>query len=113
MKMKTEKIIWPSYLEGDMKSNAETSEVTIESSFHFELFCWTAVMLTPILCWVNGPSVSTDQFVTRIVVFTLALIGAVGIRSTKVFLNRRLLPRQCGDCGRSINCGKAQPSDSD
>jgi hypothetical protein len=45
-----------------------------------ELGCWTMVALAPFLYWVNGPAVSTDQFVVRTAVVTLALVGGVAIR---------------------------------
>ena len=52
-----------------------------------ELGCWTMVVLAPILTWVNGPAVSTDQAVVRGLVFALALAG--GIITTAVRLLRR------------------------
>ena len=52
-----------------------------------ELSCWTMVVLAPILTWVNGPAVSTDQAVVRGLVFALALAG--GIITTAVRLLRR------------------------
>jgi hypothetical protein len=42
-----------------------------------ELCCWFVVVLAPILTWVNGPSVSTDQFVVRTFVFCAALTGGI------------------------------------
>ncbi len=52
-----------------------------------ELGCWTMVVLAPVLTWVNGPAVSTDQAVVRGSVFALALVG--GIVTTAVRLLRR------------------------
>lgn len=49
-----------------------------------EFSCWTIVLLAPILTWVNGPAVSTDQFVVRVAVFVIALAGAFGIRVGKI-----------------------------
>ncbi len=54
-----------------------------------EFCCWTAVALAPILTWVNGPAVSTDQFVVRTSTFSLALCGAIGLRLRKVISRRR------------------------
>ncbi len=48
-----------------------------------EFGCWTMVALAPFLYWVNGPAVSTDQFVVRTALVTLALTGAVSVRLTK------------------------------
>lgn len=53
-----------------------------------EFCCWTAVFLAPILTWVNGPSVSTDQFVMRTIVFSLAVCGAFSLRARN-FVHRR------------------------
>jgi hypothetical protein len=45
-----------------------------------EFMCWTVLALAPFLRWVNGPAVSTDQFVTHITVLTIALTGAIALR---------------------------------
>jgi hypothetical protein len=52
-------------------------------------FCsWFVVVLAPILTWVNGPPVSTDQAVVRWIVFLLALTGGI-VFSTMNFLRWR------------------------
>lgn len=61
----------------------------INPRFLAEFCCWTMVGLAPILTWINGPSVSTDQFVVRTTVFVLALIGAIGFRVTNLLRKRR------------------------
>lgn len=48
-----------------------------------ELACWTTIALAPILYWVNGPAVSTDQLVVRTAMVALALVGGFVIRVTK------------------------------
>jgi hypothetical protein len=48
-----------------------------------EFACWTVLVLTPFLWWVNGPAVSTDQFVVRTALTVLALVGAVSLRIAK------------------------------
>jgi hypothetical protein len=45
-----------------------------------ELACWVTLTLSPFLYWVNGPAVSTDQFVTRASLVILAAFGAIGFR---------------------------------
>lgn len=45
-----------------------------------EFCCWTTLALAPFLYWVNGPAVSTDQFVVRTGLVVLAACGAVGLR---------------------------------
>jgi hypothetical protein len=45
-----------------------------------EFCCWTVVALAPILRWVNGPAVTTDQFVVQVSLVSVALVAAVGLR---------------------------------
>ena len=52
--------------------------------FLAEFFAWTTLALVPFLTWVNGPSVSTDQFVVRTSIVTLALVTAVSLRVGKM-----------------------------
>ena len=54
-----------------------------------EFACWTAVVLAPFLRLVNGPSVSTDQFVVRTVLVVTALLGACSLRLYKLLIRRR------------------------
>jgi hypothetical protein len=54
-----------------------------------EFGCWTMVALAPFLYWVNGPAVSTDQFVVRTGLVTVSLIGGIGIRFTKWVRRRK------------------------
>ncbi|MGO8752624.1 MAG: hypothetical protein ACLQNE_42330 [Thermoguttaceae bacterium] len=63
----------------------------VDPWFWAEFCCWTMVVLAPILTWVNGPAVSTDQFVVRVAVFVAALAGGSGIRVGKIV--RRLRRR--------------------
>jgi hypothetical protein len=48
-----------------MNENQESRDEPTDPLWLAEFFCWTMVVLAPILSWVNGPSVSTDQFVVR------------------------------------------------
>jgi len=70
-----------------MTKQAEPQE-TVNLWFLAEFCCWTTVLLAPVLTWVNGPAVSTDQYVVRIMVFVLALAGAVGLRVGKIVRRR-------------------------
>lgn len=45
-----------------------------------EFSCWTALVMAPILYWLNGPSVSTDQYVVRTGLVVLAACGGIGLR---------------------------------
>lgn len=49
-----------------------------------EWFCWTVVVLAPLLRWIHGPAVSTDQLVVRIALVCLALVGAVTLRTLAI-----------------------------
>lgn len=72
-----------------MTQNTEDVQEPVDLSSWVEFCCWTMVVLAPFLTWVNGPAVSTDQFVMRTAVFTLALAGAIGLRVGKIFRRRR------------------------
>ncbi len=66
----------------------EDKQEPVDPLFLGEFGCWTMVVLAPILTWVNGPAVSTDQFVVRTVVFGLALTGAICLRTTSIVRKR-------------------------
>lgn len=66
-----------------MNTPAESPREAIPSLWIAEFMCWMMVVLAPLLSWVNGPSVSTDQFVVRVTVFAVALGGGVGLRIYK------------------------------
>jgi hypothetical protein len=54
-----------------------------------EFACWTVVVLTPFLWWVNGPAVSSDQLVVRTALTVLALVGGVSLRIAKWVRGKR------------------------
>jgi hypothetical protein len=45
-----------------------------------EFVCWVVVVLSPLLRLINGPAVTSDQFIIQVTLFSLALIGAIGLR---------------------------------
>jgi hypothetical protein len=45
-----------------------------------EFGCWTALVLAPILYYVNGPSVSSDQAVVRTGLVIVAALGTAILR---------------------------------
>ncbi len=45
-----------------------------------EFGCWTALVLAPILYYVNGPSVSSDQAIVRTGLVIVAALGAATLR---------------------------------
>ena len=42
-----------------------------------EVAFWTGLVLTPVLCWVNGPAVSADQMIVRSAVVATAACGVM------------------------------------
>jgi hypothetical protein len=62
-------------------SDSEDVELTAaELRYWIEFGCWATLVLAPFLYWVNGPAVSTDQFVVRTALVVLAACGGVGLR---------------------------------
>ncbi len=45
-----------------------------------EFVCWTVVVLAPILRLINGAAVTDDQLVIQVALFTMALVGGIGLR---------------------------------
>ena len=65
----------------------EPVEKPIDPKSMTEFSAWFVVVLAPILTWINGPPVSTDQAAFRTAVFTIAL--TVGVVATARRLVRR------------------------
>lgn len=74
---------------GNESATANGDQPAIDPWRMAELCCWFVVVLAPILTWVNGPSVSTDQFVVRTFVFTAALTGGIALSVTNFIRWRR------------------------
>jgi hypothetical protein len=45
-----------------------------------EFTCWVIVGLAPMLRLINGPAVTEDQLIIQISLFSLALLGGIGMR---------------------------------
>jgi hypothetical protein len=56
--------------------NASQDLTPAEVRYWLEFGCWTTLALAPLLYWVNGPAVSTDQLVVRSGLVVLAGCGA-------------------------------------
>ncbi len=54
-----------------------------------ELGCWSAIVLMPIMYWVSGPAVSTDQYVIRTLMVVLASTGVISSIVYRLILRRR------------------------
>ena len=58
----------------------EQELTTAEILGWLEFSCWTMLLLAPVLYYVNGPSVSTDQLVVRSALVVLSALGAGVLR---------------------------------
>jgi hypothetical protein len=45
-----------------------------------EFFCWVVVVLAPLLRLINGPAVTSDQFIIQLALFSLVLASTIGLR---------------------------------
>lgn len=50
-----------------------------------EFYCWTTLILAPVINWLNGPAVSDDQFVVRTGLIIAAMCGGIGLRISAWF----------------------------
>ncbi len=82
--------------ESERPDGVNPEEAPVDCRALAEFSAWFMVVLAPILTWVNGPPVSTDQAVVRTIVFTLAL--TVGIVLTTIRLVRRWRGRSSRTC---------------
>ena len=48
--------------------------------FWLEFSSWTILVVAPLLYWVNGPSVSLDQYVVRTILLAMTLCVAASAR---------------------------------
>lgn len=62
------------------KESSDTLDIGawVESSF------WIVAAITPVFWWLQGESVSTDQFVVRITLEVTSLLGAICLRINAV-----------------------------
>lgn len=60
----------------DLSEPVDEELTTDEILGHLETGLWTAVVLIPLLYYVNGPSVSHDQFVVRCILAGVTYLGA-------------------------------------
>lgn len=60
----------------DVQQPADEEITTAEVLENLEFGLWTAVVLIPILYYINGPSVSNDQWYMRAALCVIAYLGA-------------------------------------
>lgn len=57
-------------------------EISVEEFLGWAEFCaWSALVMTPIIWWLQGESVSQDQFVVRCSLVVISAVAGVGLRA--------------------------------
>lgn len=69
-----------------------------------EFGCWATLAMTPAIYWLQGPSVSKDQAVVRILLIALAMAGLAGIRIFNWRQNRKraVMQTHSGSAGTNL-----------
>lgn len=69
-------------LEKRLMNDEDLDTVDVAEILHWVEFCaWSALVMTPIIWWLQGPSVSTDQFVVRTGLIVISASIAIGLRT--------------------------------
>lgn len=71
-----------------MKEQPPTASEIREFLGWLEFGCWTGLLLAPIIYWLQGSSVSPDQFVIRTAAVVLLAGGAVVLRVAAIARGR-------------------------
>ncbi len=88
--------------EQNFSEDAGDEELSLDEMLGWAEFCaWSALVMTPIILWLQGPSVSADQFVVRTSLVVISALAGIGLRIRAVVARRR-------EAGRSH---KPQPND--
>jgi len=73
-------------------------EMDVQEISGWAEFCaWSGFVMTPIIWWLQGPSVSTDQFVVRTGLIVISASVAVGLRGRALFQRRRAAKAATGE----------------
>ena len=68
-------------MEDNQSPSASEDDIdSTEMRIWIEFGVWCAFVMTPINWWLQGPSVSTDQFVVRIGMVVVSFLVGVGMR---------------------------------
>jgi len=77
----------------DEKVTQNDDELSAEEMLYWLEFCaWSALVMTPIIWWLQGASVSTDQFVVRTGLVVISAVVGVGLRVRAWIVGRRAGP---------------------
>jgi hypothetical protein len=78
-------------------------ELTLAELLGWSEFCaWTALVIAPIIYWLQGESVSHDQFVVRTGLVALSAAGAIGLRGWAWLRGKRAVEGDAGQQGVRI-----------
>jgi hypothetical protein len=70
-----------------MNDEETGDDISPEEFWYWSEFCsWVAFILSPLLWWLNGPSVSADQFWVRSGLVTISAVAAFSIRIRKLIV---------------------------
>ncbi len=70
--------------------------------WRLELACWASLLMTPVVIWLQGASVSTDQLVVRTMIVLTLGAAALGLRAKALVRITR--------SGKHSNSNPKQPS---
>src|SRR5882724_2527381 len=77
-------------LENRTMDDLDSDTLDTAEILYWAEFCgWSALVMTPIIWWLQGPSVSTDQFVMRTALVVISASAAVGLRGRALLQRRR------------------------
>ena len=63
-----------------------SDEIDLAEILGWSEFCsWAAFVMTPLIWWLQGPSVSTNQFVVRMGLVAVSSATGLGLRMWAVF----------------------------
>lgn len=76
--------------EHESSTDKDSEELTVEELRQWgEQLCWMILAMTPVVWWLQGESVSKDQFVVRVSLLVLSASGGVAFRVAAFIRSRR------------------------
>ena len=76
--------------EQSKQAPEQPDEIDLDEFLGWAEFCaWAALVMTPIIWWLQGESVSTDQFVVRCSLVVISACVGVGLRARAMCRRRK------------------------
>jgi hypothetical protein len=73
--------------------NSDEEEIDVGEMLAWAEFCaWSALLITPIVWWLQGPSVSIDQLVVRTALVIISGLAGIGLRIRAIVARRHTVP---------------------